>query len=80
MRDTRVREVRDQPVIEFVDGDGVARVVRCDYLVGADGSHSICRHEIPESLIAQYFKEYPFAWFGIITEAPMSARTGLRPS
>ena len=74
VRDTRVREVRDQPVISFIDGDGIAREVRCDYLVGADGSHSICRHEIPESLSTQYFKEYPFAWFGIMTEAPMSAR------
>ena len=26
---------------------GAAQEIRCDYLVGADGSRSICRHELP---------------------------------
>ena len=47
--------------------------VRCDYLVGADGSRSICRFEIPQALRTHYFREYPFAWFGILAEAPKSA-------
>ena len=47
--------------------------MRCDYLVGADGSRSICRFEIPEALRTHYFREYPFAWFGILAEAPKSA-------
>ena len=29
--------------ILFTDADGAAQEVRCDYLVGADGSRSICR-------------------------------------
>ena len=44
--------------------------MRCDYLVGADGSRSICRFEIPQALRTHYFREYPFAWFGILAEAP----------
>jgi p-hydroxybenzoate 3-monooxygenase len=44
-----------------------------DYLAGADGSRSICRFEVPESLRTHYFREYPFAWFGILAEAPKSA-------
>ena len=70
---TRVVDVTgDRPGILFagVDGD---HEVRCDYLVGADGSHSICRFEIPDSARAHYFREYPFAWFGILAEAPKSA-------
>ena len=47
--------------------------VRCDYLVGADRSQSICRFEVPDSLRTHYFREYPFAWFGILAEAPKSA-------
>ena len=47
--------------------------VRCDYLVGADGSRSICRHEFPEAQRRQFSREYPFAWFGILCEAPPSA-------
>jgi p-hydroxybenzoate 3-monooxygenase len=51
----------------------VAREIRCDYLVGADGSRSICRHTFPESMRRQYSRTYPFAWFGILCEAPPSA-------
>ncbi|GAB2804696.1 4-hydroxybenzoate 3-monooxygenase [Lentzea nigeriaca] len=62
-----------EPAIRFTDSDGVRREVRCDLLVGADGSRSICRAEVPESVRTHSFREYPFAWFGIITEAPRSA-------
>ncbi|MFC4003836.1 4-hydroxybenzoate 3-monooxygenase [Prauserella oleivorans] len=62
-----------QPSIRFTDADGTEHEVRCRYLVGADGSHSMCRHEIPATDIRQYRKEYPFAWFGILCQAPKSA-------
>ena len=72
--DTRVVDITSaRPAICYTDGDGVGYEVRCDYLVGADGSRSICRFEIPESLRTHYFREYPFAWFGILAEAPKSA-------
>lgn len=62
-----------QPTIHFNDAEGRAHEVRCDYVVGADGSRSMCRHEFPESLRRHYVTEYPFAWFGILCEAPPSA-------
>jgi p-hydroxybenzoate 3-monooxygenase len=72
--DTRVVDVNgERPGILFTDAAGVAQEVRCDYLVGADGSRSICRQEVPEALRRHYFREYPFAWFGILAEAPPSA-------
>jgi p-hydroxybenzoate 3-monooxygenase len=72
--DTRVLEVTsDRPGIRFTDAGGTGHEVRCDYLVGADGSRSICRFEVPESLRTHYFREYPFAWFGMLAEAPKSA-------
>ncbi|HWC21673.1 MAG TPA: 4-hydroxybenzoate 3-monooxygenase [Flexivirga sp.] len=63
----------DSPVMRFTDADGVLREVRADFLVGADGSRSVCRHQVPQADCTQYFREYPFAWFGILTEAPPSA-------
>ena len=63
----------DQPGILFTDADGQAHEIRCDYIVGSDGSRSICRQAFPESRRRQYFREYPFAWFGILCEAPPSA-------
>ncbi|MFF0222905.1 4-hydroxybenzoate 3-monooxygenase [Streptomyces sp. NPDC004629] len=63
----------DAPVMRFTDADGVGHEVRADFLVGADGSRSLCRLAVPEAARTQYFREYPFAWFGILTEAPPSA-------
>ena len=63
----------DQPGILFTEAGGVAQEIRCDYLVGADGSRSICRHTFPESMRRQYSRTYPYAWFGILCEAPPSA-------
>jgi p-hydroxybenzoate 3-monooxygenase len=63
----------ERPVVRFVDADGLRQEVRCRYLVGADGSHSLCRQQVPEVDRRQYFQEYPFAWFGILCEAPKSA-------
>jgi 4-hydroxybenzoate 3-monooxygenase len=63
----------DRPGILFTDSAGEQQEVRCDYLVGADGSRSICRDSFPESQRRQFFREYPFAWFGILCEAPPSA-------
>ncbi|MGO4596302.1 4-hydroxybenzoate 3-monooxygenase [Terrabacter sp. 2RAF25] len=72
--DTRVEDVLgDRPRISFTDASGAEQVVECDYLVGADGSRSLCRHEIPEAQRRQFSREYPFAWFGILCEAPHSA-------
>jgi p-hydroxybenzoate 3-monooxygenase len=72
--DTRVVDVAtDRPGILFTDADGLDREVRCGLIVGADGSRSICRFEIPAAERRHYFKEYPFAWFGILAEAPISA-------
>lgn len=63
----------DTPGVKFVDADGNAQEIRADFLVGSDGSRSICRFLIPEEGRTQFFREYPFAWFGIMCEAPMSA-------
>lgn len=71
--DTAVVDVAsDRPGILFADADGVQQEVRCDYLVGADGSRSITRQQIPAGVRRDYYREYPFAWFGILCEAPKS--------
>ncbi|MGF1645827.1 MAG: 4-hydroxybenzoate 3-monooxygenase [Kineosporiaceae bacterium] len=70
---TDVTGLPDGPVLRFVDTAGMPREVHCDYLVGADGSRSACRHLVPEAHRRQCTREYPFAWFGIICQAPPSA-------
>ena len=73
--EAEVTEVLDlettAPKFRFTDKDGAAFEVHCDILVGADGSRSFCRRAVKGE--QDYKIEYPFAWFGILTEAPKSA-------
>lgn len=74
VRETTVLDVlSESPGVRYVDAEGVARELRCDVLVGADGSRSVCRLQLPESQRRTFATEYPFAWFGFLVEAPRSA-------
>ena len=72
--DTEVTGVDgDSPLIRFVDADGTECEIECEVVAGTDGSRSICRFLIPENQRVHYFKEYPFAWFGVLSESPFNA-------
>jgi p-hydroxybenzoate 3-monooxygenase len=73
VRDVMVADVTGGPKVTFTDGGGALYELTCELLVGADGSRSICRQRIPMSVRRDLFREYPFAWFGILCEAPPSA-------
>lgn len=70
--DTAVEISGDRPTVTCTDSDGRAGRIEADLLVGADGSRSICRHAFPPGAREEWFREYPFAWFGFLTEAPRS--------
>src|SRR5580700_9872373 len=53
--------------------DGEAQQLTCDFIAGCDGSHGICRPSIPEGVLTLYERIYPFAWLGILAEAPPSS-------
>ena len=63
----------DEPLLSFTDHESLRHELRCDFLVGSDGSRSICRRQFPEARRRQFFREYPYAWFGILAQAPPSA-------
>lgn len=63
----------DRPGVLWTDRQGGTHELRCDVLVGADGSHSTLRHTLPESQWRTFVHEYPYAWFGVIVETPRSA-------
>ncbi|MGS0684301.1 4-hydroxybenzoate 3-monooxygenase [Nakamurella sp. GG22] len=72
--DTRVwDQTTSTPKISFIDVDGRAIEIHCELLVGADGSQGICKRSIPQEHRVDNFVEYPFAWFGILCQAPPSA-------
>jgi p-hydroxybenzoate 3-monooxygenase len=71
--DTSIHGIEDSPKVWFTDADGTEFELQADFIAGADGSRSQCRLQIPEADRKWYFHEYPFAWFGILAEAPRSS-------
>lgn len=59
----------ERPHITFVQ-DAAASELRCDFVIGADGFHGICRGLVPER--DEYERIYPYAWLGILAQAPPS--------
>lgn len=63
----------DRPRVRAIDADGSPLVIEAEFVVGADGSRSVVREAVTGSSTGGHFREYPFAWFGILCEAPPSA-------
>jgi len=62
----------DRPRVQF-RAAGEQHVLECDFLAGCDGFHGICRDSIPASQLTLYERVYPFAWLGILAQAPPAA-------
>ncbi len=74
VRDTEVLDcATGAPRVRYTAPDGTRHEIRARYVVGADGSRSMCRDLVPEDRRVRYGTAYPFAWFGILAEAPRSA-------
>jgi p-hydroxybenzoate 3-monooxygenase len=54
--------------------DGQERTLECDFIAGCDGFHGVCRASIPARELTVYERLYPFAWLGILAEAPPASR------
>jgi p-hydroxybenzoate 3-monooxygenase len=63
---------RSTPTIRFQSG-GKAQELACDFIAGCDGFHGVCRPSIPASALTEFDRVYPFAWLGILAQAPPSS-------
>jgi p-hydroxybenzoate 3-monooxygenase len=59
----------DEPVLSFVH-DGRPQALRCDFIAGCDGFHGVCRASFPGGGIRTFERVYPFAWLGVLVDAP----------
>ncbi|NNM75174.1 4-hydroxybenzoate 3-monooxygenase [Enterovirga aerilata] len=60
----------DRPTVRYRDAGGSAHEIQADFIAGCDGFHGVCRPAIPSSLVKTFTRDYPFAWFGILADAP----------
>ena len=68
--DVRVTGVETRsPQVQFTH-DRKGHVIDCDFVAGCDGFHGVCRAAMPAHILRVYEKLYPFAWLGILVDAP----------
>src|SRR4051812_11269441 len=72
-QDASVHDLGSQkPTIRYRK-DGEDQELTCDVIAGCDGFHGVCRPSIPDGVLTVYERKYPFAWLGILAEAPPSS-------
>lgn len=57
------------PAVSFRQ-DGEPLRIDCDIVAGCDGFHGVCRLAVPAGELHSFERAYPFAWLGILAEAP----------
>lgn len=60
------------PTISFTQA-GVRQELRCDVIAGCDGFHGVSRGYVPAGAATYYERGYPFAWLGVLAQAPPSS-------
>lgn len=56
-----------KPRVTYSVGDRDVRV-ECDFVIGADGFHGVSRSSIPDDVLVEYERVYPFGWLGVLSE------------
>lgn len=73
VEETSVHDLEgERPKIRYRKG-GETHEISCDFIAGCDGYHGICRPSIPAGVLRSYERSYPFAWLGILAEAPATS-------
>lgn len=66
-----VENLETSPLLIYKRPSGPPGQIRCDFVVAADGSHSLFRSMIPRVRIIE--QQYPFAWLAILAETRPAA-------
>ncbi|WP_298987117.1 4-hydroxybenzoate 3-monooxygenase [uncultured Roseibium sp.] len=70
VEDVEIRDAdADNPFVTF-NVDGSARRIDCDFIAGCDGFHGVSRKTIPDAVLKEYEKVYPFGWLGVLSQTP----------
>jgi p-hydroxybenzoate 3-monooxygenase len=58
----------DRPVIHRGGAE-----LECDFVAGCDGGHGVAYGSVPAGALTRYEHVHPYAWLGILAQAPASA-------
>jgi p-hydroxybenzoate 3-monooxygenase len=56
----------DKPYVTYTH-NGESKRIDCDFVIGADGFHGVSRKSIPQDVLKEYEKVYPFGWLGVLS-------------
>ena len=59
----------DRPHITF-RRHGESFRLECDFIAGCDGFHGVSRQSIPQGVLHEFEKTYPFGWLGVLSQTP----------
>jgi p-hydroxybenzoate 3-monooxygenase len=57
----------ERPRVTFLHA-GREQSIECDFIVGCDGYHGVCRASVPPAAVRTYERTYPFGWLGVIAD------------
>jgi p-hydroxybenzoate 3-monooxygenase len=63
----------ERPSVTFRTDRGDELRLSADFVAGCDGFHGITRPSVPEGVLTEYEREYPFAWLGVLAQVKPSA-------
>ncbi|PPG01940.1 4-hydroxybenzoate 3-monooxygenase [Pseudoclavibacter sp. RFBI5] len=58
--------------VAYTAPNGERITLDCDYIIGADGYHGVCRRTFPEGTLEVAERVYDFAWLGILADVAPS--------
>lgn len=59
----------EAPHVTYVR-DGTEHRIDCDFVAGCDGFHGVSRKCIPDTVLREYERVYPFGWLGVLSKTP----------
>ena len=62
----------DKPAVVY-EINGERSVLECDYVAGCDGFHGVSRRSMPNEILKEYEKVYPFGWLGLLSDTKPAA-------
>lgn len=59
----------DRAMLHYQAG-GSSHTLECDFIAGCDGYYGPSRKAIPDTVLREYERVYPFGWMGLLSDTP----------